>query len=93
MHVTLVYQVAVNATLGSSPFLSMVAKQFAVQIVLRQAMVSAAGGTLECAFIGEQDEINRAVAYLQTTGAGLTGPLVVKDILVNPQLSSVARGT
>lgn len=93
MQVTLVYQAALNAVVASSPFLSSLAKQFAVDVIVRQAMVTASGGTMELAFVGDQDEINRAVASLQTTGATLTGPIVTHDHIVIPSLSNVPRGT
>ena len=56
-------------------------------------MVTSGGGTMELALVGDQDEINRAVASLQTTGATLTGPLVVHDQVTKPVLSNVPRGT
>jgi hypothetical protein len=93
MQVTLVYQAALNAVVASSPFLSSLSKQFDIDVVVRQAMVSSSGGLMELAFIGNQDEINRAVAFLQTTGATLTGPLVVHDQPGKPTLSNVPRGT
>ena len=93
MQVTLVYQAALNAVVASSPFLSTLSKQFAVDIIVRQAMVTSGGGTMELALVGDQDEINRAVASLQTTGATLTGPLVVHDQVTKPVLSNVPRGT
>lgn len=93
MQVTLVYQAAVNAVVASSPFLSTLSKQFAIDVVVRQAMVSSSGGTMELAIVGDQDEINRAIAFLQTTGVTLTGPLVVHDAPTKPVLSNVPRGT
>lgn len=93
MQVTLVYQAALNAVVASSPFLSTLSKQFAVDVIVRQAMVTASGGTMELALVGEQDEINRAVASLQTSGATLTGPIVIQDHVTKPVLSNVPRGT
>ncbi len=93
MQVTLVYQAALNAVVASSPFLSSLSKQFAIDVIVRQAMITASGGTMELALVGDQDEINRAVAFLQTTGASLTGPLVVSDSVIKPALSNVPRGT
>lgn len=93
MQVTLIYQAALNAGVASSPFLSTLSKQFAVDVIVRQAMVSTGGGTMELALIGAQDEINRAVAFLQTTGVTLTGPLVITNHVAKPALSNVARGT
>ena len=93
MQVTLVYQAALNAVVASSPFLSTLSKQFAVDVIVRQAMVTASGGTMELALVGDQDEINRAVAFLQTTGSTLTGPIVTHEHAVKPALSNVSRGT
>ena len=93
MQVTLVYQAALNAVVASSPFLSTLSKQFAVDFIVRQAMVTTGGGTMELALTGDQDEINRAIAFLQTTGATLTGPITTNDHALRPALSNVSRGT
>ncbi len=95
MQVNLVYHVAFHAGMAEQPILQQLCRRFELDVVVRRAMLSAAGGWAEVALSGGLEEANRALAWLQTTGVGTTGPLSDGDAVVQGKglVVGAGRGT
>ena len=89
-----VYQLTFHQGMYDSPILQKLGKTFRVSIAIRRAMLSEDGGWAEVKLTGLEEEIGRAVAELQTTGVGVSGPL---EITLEPDAAAkivgVGRGT
>ncbi|MFM7321363.1 MAG: NIL domain-containing protein [Armatimonadota bacterium] len=79
MQVNLVYHVSFHAGMADQPILQHLFRRFELEIVVRRAILSPEGGWAELEVKGSLEEANRALAWLQTTGVGTTGPLVEEE--------------
>jgi hypothetical protein len=90
----IVYQLTFYREMFSAPLLSRVSKNFDVTVNLRRALLSEDGGWAEVGFEGDMVEVGRAVAYLQTTGVTLNGPLTETAEAHTPAtVATLSRGT
>jgi hypothetical protein len=58
-----------------TPLVAPLAKNFRLEVAIRRAMLTDAGGTIEVRLTGSPEEIGRAIADLHTTGVNVTGPV------------------
>jgi len=95
MNVHLVYHVAFHAGMADQPILQNLCRRYELEIVVRRAILGPEGGWAEIEFRGTLEEANRALAWLQTTGVGTTGPLDDADAAVvgRPLTVGTGRGT
>lgn len=91
---SVVYNLTFSREMMERPILHTIGRKFRVTVTIRRAMLSESGGSAEVAFSGPLEEVERAVAELQTTGVTTQGPLV--EALVSAEsgpISNPGRGT
>ena len=71
-----IYTLLFTQAMYDLPILAPLAKKFRLDVVIRRANLSDAGGIVEIKLTGSPEEIGRAIADLHTTGVQVTGPLV-----------------
>lgn len=79
-----------------TPLVTPLAKKFRLEVVIRRAMLSDVGGTMELRLTGSPEEIGRAIADLHTTGVNVTGPIPDTINELNdgePRPTYIGRGT
>jgi hypothetical protein len=89
-----VYQLTFTPAMYDTPLLQRLGTNFTLSVAIRRAMLSEGGGWAEVKLSGTDEEIGRAVAFLQTTGVSVTGPLetsIEADAHLSPVL--IGRGT
>jgi molybdopterin synthase sulfur carrier subunit len=88
------YSLTFNREMYGVPVLYNVGKRFRVTVTIRRAMLSEDAGWAEVELSGTIEEIGRAIAYLQTTGVGVTGPLAEYVESASRQYTAtIGRGT
>lgn len=75
MAASLVYTLTFSRAMMNRPILFALGRKFDVTLTLRRAMLSETGGWAEVAFAGIAEEVNRALADLQTCGVTTVGPI------------------
>ncbi|MGC4045413.1 MAG: NIL domain-containing protein [Armatimonas sp.] len=89
-----VYQLIFTHAMYDVPILQKIGKSFRLNVAIRRAMLSEEGGWAEVKLTGDDEEIGRAIAELQTTGVSVTGPL---EAAIEPDpefvLAAKSRGT
>ena len=95
MTVTLVYTLTFSREMMNRPVLHDLGRKFAVTVTLRRAMLSETGGWAEVGFSGVAEEVNRALADLQTCGVTTLGPIHAGNLVEaeHGELAGVGRGT
>lgn len=90
---SVVYHLTFSREMMNAPILGTLAKRFRISVTIRRAMLSEEGGTVEVAFSGPLEEIQRTLADLQTTGVTTQGPLEVEATEARGPIVNVGRGT
>lgn len=92
---SLVYQITFHRGMYNVPILYNLGKKFRVTVNLRRAMMSEEAGFAEIELIGQDTEIERAIANLQTTGVSITGPVSerIEPDYDQALATTVGRGT
>ncbi|MBC7807708.1 MAG: NIL domain-containing protein [Akkermansiaceae bacterium] len=90
------YTFSFSQAMYDTPLITPLAKKFRLEVVIRRAMLSDAGGTMEVRLTGSPEEIGRAIADLSTTGVNVIGP--VADTInetndAEPRPAYIGRGT
>jgi hypothetical protein len=95
MEITVVYQLQFTREMMEHPILQQLGSRFDLEVVLRRASLSETGGFAEVALSGTLEEANRALAWLQTTGVGTTGPIPQSNwtSAATGAVPAVGRGT
>lgn len=94
--ITELYTVLFTPAMQDIALVAPLAKKFRLDVVIHRAIVSETGGFIELRLTGSPEEIGRAIADLQTTGAMVTGPLVDADHdgdELDPRPAYIGRGT
>ena len=90
---SVVYHLTFSREMMDAPILGMLAKRFRISVTIRRAMLSEEGGTVEVAFSGPAEEIQRTLADLQTTGVTTLGPIEVGAVPATGPIQNPGRGT
>lgn len=88
-----VYHLTFSREMMDAPILGNLAQRFRISVTIRRAMLSEEGGTAEVAFSGAPEEVQRALADLQTTGVTTQGPLVADIVASTGPIQNPGRGT
>lgn len=94
--ITELYTVLFTPAMQDLALVAPLAKKFRLDVIIRRAIINEAGGFIELRLTGSPEEIGRAIADLQTTGAMITGPLVDTGSdgdELDPRPTYVGRGT
>ncbi|MDX1933939.1 MAG: MoaD/ThiS family protein [Capsulimonadales bacterium] len=70
-----IYNLTFTRAMFEVPILHNLGKRFRLTVNIRRAMLSEDAGWAEVELNGTIEEIGRAIAYLQTTGVSVTGPI------------------
>lgn len=90
---SVVYHLTFSREMMDAPILGTLAKRFRISLTIRRASLSEEGGTVEVAFSGPSEEIQRTLADLQTTGVTTVGPLEVEVVAASGPIQNPGRGT
>lgn len=90
---SVVYRLTFSREMMDAPILGTLAKHFRITVTIRSANLSEEGGPAEVAFSGPSEEIQRALAYLQTTGVTTQGPLETELVPATGPIQNPGRGT
>lgn len=88
-----VYNLTFTREMMETPILGTIARRFRITLTIRRAMLSEEGGAAEVAFSGSSEEIERAIADLQTFGVTTLGPLETQIGPATGAIQNPGRGT
>jgi cation transport regulator ChaC len=88
-----VYNLTFTREMMETPILGTIARRFRISLTIRRAMLSEEGGVAEVAFSGLSEEIERAIADLQTFGVTTHGPLETLVGATTGTIQNPGRGT
>ncbi len=91
-----IYNLSFSQAMYDTPLVTPLAKKFRLDVVIRRAIVSEAGGWMELRLTGSAEEVGRAIADLSTTGVSITGPLpdtINDENDAEPRPAYLGRGT
>ena len=88
-----VYNLTFTREMMDTPILGTISRRFRISLTIRRAMLSEEGGMAEVTFSGSSEEIERAIADLQTFGVTTQGPLATRIGATLGPIQNPGRGT
>ena len=88
-----VYNLTFNREMMDTPILGTIARRFRISLTIRRAILSEEGGVAEVLLSGTPEEIERAIADLQTFGVTTQGPLETLVVAATGAIQNPGRGT
>ncbi len=88
-----IYNLTFSREMMDTPILGTISRRFRISLTIRRAILSEEGGVAEVSLSGAPEEIERAIADLQTFGVTTVGPLETTIGPATGAIQNPGRGT